>query len=342
LRLQGFEMSEEEASATPAEEPAAPPTAPPTAEAEGRTSRAKSPPVAPLEVPTDDTDHAEETAKRVEAIIEEATSSSKRENQRAVELMWALTSAGPSDITEGLVTKGAVEVCVQMVNGGADNYIRKCALTTIANLLNCDERARSLLIDEGGLDVVLDAFKNKDRDIQKCGLRCVMNLVQHLETRGSLCNDAMFLKTLVKAGTKHMGDSNIQYMVAATLDTITRKDDFGAKVVNTPESLDCLIGLADPKMPDEVVAEAARALYNLIAIENSEIREVLISAGLTEVLQNIAANKPIEIRCAAADGLAILGNNADKIAALEAEYGLDFSYGKLEEDKDDDEKDDDD
>ena len=58
MRLQGFEMSEEEAFATPAEEPAAPPTAPPTAEAEGRTSRAKSPPVAPLEVPTDDTDHA--------------------------------------------------------------------------------------------------------------------------------------------------------------------------------------------------------------------------------------------------------------------------------------------
>jgi len=288
----------------------------------------------PVTSDTHCSDEVEETASRISAIIEEATSSSKRENQRAIELMWALTSAGPSEITEGLVTKGAIEVCVQMVNAGADLYIRKCALTAIANLLNCDERSRSLLLDEGGLDVVLDAFKNKDKEIQKCGLRCVMNLVHHLETRQLLCQDALFLKTLVKLGLRHMGDANLQYMVAATLDTITRKEEFGIKVVNTADSLDCLIGLADPKMPDEVCAEAARALYNMIAIENTEIREVLTAAGLVEVLQLIATNKPIEVRCAAQDGLAILGDNADKIAELEAEYGLNFSYGKQEEEKD--------
>jgi len=131
-------------------------------------------------------------------------------------------------------------------------------------------------------------------------------------------------------------------MVAATMDTITRKDDFGIKVVNTAESLDCLIGLADPKMPDEVCAEAVRALYNLIAIENTEISELLVSAGLTEVLMAVAGGKPIEIRCAAQDGLAILNQNADKIAALEAEYGLDFSYGNIAEEKEDEEKGDDD
>ncbi len=50
-----------------------------------------------------------------------------------------------------------------------------------------------------------------------------------------------------------------------------------------------------------------------------------------EVLQQLAKNKPIEVRCAAQDGLAILCNNAAKIAELEQEYGLDFSYCKQED-----------
>lgn len=307
------------------------------AEAEAEKSKAERPATSATNATTDD---VEETHARIEAIMDEATSGSKRENQRAIELMWALTSAGPSEITEGLVTRGAVEACVQMVHGGADLYIRKCALTTIANLLNTDERSRSLLIDEGGLDVVLDAFKTKDKEIQKCGLRCVMGLVQHLETRALMCQESVFLRTLVKMGLKHNGDPHLQYMVAATLETITRKEEFARKVVDTEDSLDCLIGLADPQMSDEVCAESTRALLNLISIESTEIRERLKSAGLSEVLQPLVGNKPIEIRCAAADAIAILGDNADKIAALEAEYGLDFSYGKQEQEEKQEEEED--
>merc|ERR1712070_86519 len=136
------------------------------------------------------------------------------------------------------------------------------------------------------------------------------------------------------------GDLNLQYMVAATLDTITRKNEFAVKVMQTDDSLDCLIGLADPSMPDEVVAEACRALYNLVAVESKESRELLVSAGLVEVLHAVAINKPIEVRCPAQDAIAILGDNADKIAALEAEYGLDFSYGKQEDEKEKQEEED--
>ena len=40
---------------------------------------------------------AQDRANEVQVLIEEAHSTDKRENQRAVELMWSLTSAGPCE-----------------------------------------------------------------------------------------------------------------------------------------------------------------------------------------------------------------------------------------------------
>ena len=43
-----------------------------------------------------------------------------------------------AEITELMVSKGAVETCIEMVNAGTNPYISQCALTTMANLLNAD------------------------------------------------------------------------------------------------------------------------------------------------------------------------------------------------------------
>jgi len=128
-----------------------------------------------------------DNTNEVEILIEEAKSTDKRQNQRAVELMWSLSSAGAckcphtaaivvtpwldaaalrthvadpptlstfgsflargvhrsrvcyaAETTELLVSKGAVETCIEMVNAGTNPYISQCALTTMANLLNAD------------------------------------------------------------------------------------------------------------------------------------------------------------------------------------------------------------
>ena len=161
----------------------------------------------------------------------------------------------------------------------------------------------------------------------------MLNLVHNLETRTLLCNDPKFLETLVKMGLRHNGDVNIQYMVAATMDVITKKKDFAKKVLETPDSVECLIQLCAFKMNDDVIAEAARALFNLVSLEEKKCREVLMTAGVVQVLQLISKNKPIEVRMPALDGLSVLTNNEDKIKQLEGEYGLDFAYGVIEEKK---------
>jgi len=207
-------------------------------------------------------------------------------------------------------------------------------MTSIANLLNCDERSRSLLIDEGGLDIILEAFKNtKNKPLQKCGLRCILNLVPNLETRALLCADLEFLPILVRMGLRHNGDQNIMYMTAACIDVITRKKDFAIKVLNTDSCLDCLMGLAGPRIPDEVVAEAVRALLNIISIDTPEIRDKILSAGVIDCLKCIITDKPIEVRYPAEDALALLTNDQDKIKKLETKYGLDFSYGVADPEK---------
>ena len=161
----------------------------------------------------------------------------------------------------------------------------------------------------------------------------MLNLVNNLETRTLLCNDPKFLETLVKMGLRHNGDVNIQYMVAATMDVITKKKDFAKKVLDTVDSVECLIQLSGFKMNDDVIAEAARALFNLVSLEDKQSREFLASTGLVEVLRLISKDKPIEVRMPALDALSILTNNEEKIKQLEQQYGLDFSYGVVEEKK---------
>ena len=46
-----------------------------------------------------------------------------------------------------------------MVHTGTNPYIAHCALTTTANLLNCDERSRSLLVDE--VDSMLSLLRSR-------------------------------------------------------------------------------------------------------------------------------------------------------------------------------------
>ena len=86
-------------------------------------------------------------------------------------------------------------------------------------------------------------------------------------------------------------------------------------------------------MNDDVIAEAARALFNLVSLEDKQSREFLASTGLVEVLRLISKDKPIEVRMPALDALSILTNNEEKIKQLEQQYGLDFSYGVVEEKK---------
>ena len=192
-------------------------------------------------------DDGEELARRVEAIIAESHSSNKRENQRAAELMWALSSGGATEATEALVTRGAIEACMHLLAAGTDLYIHRCSLSAIANLLDIDERTRSMLLDEGasaapngrplttrcagGLQLVLEAFRSRDREMQKCGLRCIMSLAKHLETRQILMNEKGFVHTLISMGHNPY-DPATAYFVASTLDSVTRKEEFAHKVAS--------------------------------------------------------------------------------------------------------------
>lgn len=286
----------------------------------------------------------DELPRRVEAIIAEAHSSVKRENKRAAELMWALSSGGPTETTESLVTRGAIEACIHLVSAGADAYIRRCALTAIANLLNVDERSRSMVLDEGGLEHLLEAFRSpRDPEMQKCALRCIMTLSKHLETRVLLFAEKDFVNVLMGLAANPR-DGASAYFLAATLDTVTRKEEFAMKIVahenieGDKDVLKCLLKLADTNAyPEDVVAEAVRAMYNLtVCVENAtaannELRAMLEEDLTMDVLRALAApTKTIEIRCVAADTLAILTNNRDRIAELQAEFGLNFSYGQAE------------
>jgi len=64
---------------------------------------------------------------------------------------------------------------------------------------------------------------------------------------------------------------------------------------------------------------------------NNQLRALLEEEETMDALRVLAgSNKPIEVRCVAADTLALLTNNKERIAELEAEYGLNFSYGQVE------------
>jgi len=296
-------------------------------------------------------DDGEELARRVEAIIAESHSSNKRENQRAAELMWALSSGGATEATEALVTRGAIEACMHLLAAGTDLYIHRCSLSAIANLLDIDERTRSMLLDEGGLQLVLEAFRSRDREMQKCGLRCIMSLAKHLETRQILMNEKGFVHTLISMGHNPY-DSATAYFVASTLDSVTRKEEFAHKVAaheNTEgekDTLKCLMRLASNNQPEDVVAEAVRVIFNLtVSVENAtasknDLRDRLEQPEVMDMLRGLAADtKPIEVRCVAADTLAILTNHQDQIQELEGQYGLNFSYGQLEINEDNNKED---
>lgn len=83
---------------------------------------------------------------------------------------------------------------------------------------------------KGGLEVVLEGFRSRDRELQKGGLRCLMALVKHIETRATLMNEKTFVHQLITMGMAPY-DSATAYFVAATLDTVTRKEDFAMRVV---------------------------------------------------------------------------------------------------------------
>ena len=81
----------------------------------------------------------------------------------------------------------------------------------------------------GGQEHVLEAFRSRDGELQKCGLRCVMPLAKHLETRAILFGEKDFVHILINTGLNPR-DSATAYFVAATLDTSTRKEEFALKV----------------------------------------------------------------------------------------------------------------
>ena len=291
----------------------------------------------------------DQMAQRVESIITEAHSSVKRENQRAAELMWALSSAGATETTESIVTRGGVEACMHMLSAGTDLYIQRCSMSAIANLLDIDERTKSMVLDEGGLSFILEAFTSRDKEMQKCGLRCIMSLVKHLETRQALMNEKSFVHTLMAIGLNPYDDATA-YFVVSTLDVVTRKEEF-AHIVGDHESaggekdaLQLLTKLCANSKPDDVVAEAVRVIFNLtVSVENRtadkcELRERLEEPQVMDLLRGLTAEtKPIEVRCGASDALAILTNNQDLILELEAEHGLNFNcprqIGEIGEDE---------
>eukprot|EP00656_Telonema_subtile_P053674 TRINITY_DN7830_c0_g1_i8.p1 TRINITY_DN7830_c0_g1~~TRINITY_DN7830_c0_g1_i8.p1 ORF type:complete len:271 (-),score=70.83 TRINITY_DN7830_c0_g1_i8:44-856(-) len=258
--------------------------------------------------------------------------------------MWALTSGGPTETTEALVTRGAVEACVHLVHVGADAYIRRCALTAIANLLNVDERSRSMVLDEGGMDHVLEAFRStRDPDMQKAGIRCVMSLSKHLETRSLLFAQADFVHLLLGLATSVKEDATA-YFIAATLATVTKKEDFTMKVMahenveGEKDALKPLLKLTDCGLhSDDVVAEGVRAIFNItscvhnLAHAGNELLALLQADPVMDRLRALAGPmKTIEIRCVAADALGILTANRDQIMSLEAEFGLNFGYGQVD------------
>ena len=113
--------------------------------------------------------------------------------------MWAITTTGASDWSEGLVAKGGVDFLIKIIHEGTDPQLRRHAIRVIANLLTCDDRVRMMLLDEGGLDMIFDIFvQNEDRELQKGAVRCIMYLVKNLETRAALSNRKNFYSTLIK------------------------------------------------------------------------------------------------------------------------------------------------
>jgi len=72
--------------------------------------------------------------------------------------MWAITTTGTSDFSEGLVSKSIVEILIKLVQSGTDGLLRRLGMQVLANLLTCDDRVKMMLMDEGGLDMVYEAF----------------------------------------------------------------------------------------------------------------------------------------------------------------------------------------
>jgi len=104
--------------------------------------------------------------------------------------------------------------------------------------------------------------------------------------------------------------------------------------------------LASNNQPEDVVAEAVRVIFNLtVSVENAtasknDLRDRLEQPEVMDMLRGLAADtKPIEVRCVAADTLAILTNHQDQIQELEGQYGLNFSYGQLEINEDNNKED---